>query len=82
MSTVSSVDDLVTGSEGTEIRDPDRPIVLLQQRICEKQADGSYQPPDLQDVGSAANWFGSALSKPVATTSPESLVWNGSLRRA
>jgi len=44
MSSVSSTDGRVLGSRGTEVREVDGPIILLQRRACEKQPDGSYQP--------------------------------------
>ena len=47
MKTSSSTDGQVIGSNGTDVRDPSGPIILLQRRPCEKQPDGSYRPsPD------------------------------------
>lgn len=46
MSTVSSTDGRVMGSNGADVLDPDGPIILLQRRPCEKQPNGSYQPSD------------------------------------
>ena len=47
MSEISSTDGQVIGGRGAELRDPDRPVILLQRRPCKKQADGSYLPsPD------------------------------------
>ena len=46
MSTVSSTDSRVIGSNGTDVRDADGPIILLQRRPCEKQPNGSCQPSD------------------------------------
>jgi hypothetical protein len=44
MQSVPSTDGQVIGSEGTDVRDPSGPIILLQRRACEKQAGGSYSP--------------------------------------
>lgn len=44
MSTRSSTDGRVTGSNGTAVHDPDGPIILLQRRPIEKRPDGSYGP--------------------------------------
>jgi hypothetical protein len=44
MSSVSATDGQVLGSCGTDVREVDGPIILLQRRACEKQPDGSYQP--------------------------------------
>ena len=46
MKTMSSTDGQVIGSNGTVVRDPNGPIILLQRRPCEKQPDGSYQPSE------------------------------------
>lgn len=46
MFTVGSTDGRVIGSNGTAIRDPDDPIILLQRRPCEELPDGSYRPSD------------------------------------
>ena len=40
MSSVSATDGQVLGSRGTEVREVDGPIILLQLRACEKQPDG------------------------------------------
>ena len=44
MTSISSTDGRVIGSRGTEIVDPNGPIILLQRRPCEKQPDESYRP--------------------------------------
>jgi hypothetical protein len=46
MSTVSSTDGQVIGTDGVAVRDPDGPIILLQRRACEKRPNGTYQPSD------------------------------------
>ena len=46
MSAVSVTDGRVIGSHGTDVRDADGPIILLQRRACEKQPNGSYRPSD------------------------------------
>ena len=44
LTTVSSTDGRVIGSNGTKVLDPEGPIILLQRRPCEKQPDGSFLP--------------------------------------
>jgi hypothetical protein len=44
MLSVPSTDGQVIGSNGPDVRDPAGPIILLQQRACEKQPGGSYSP--------------------------------------
>ncbi len=44
MLTVPATDGQVIGTRGTDIRDPEGPIILLQRRPCEKLPDGSYRP--------------------------------------
>lgn len=46
MTEIPGVDGRVIGSRGTEVHDPHGPIILLQQRPCERQPDGSYRPSD------------------------------------
>jgi len=41
---IHSTDGRVIGSNGTAVSDPGGPIILLQRRPCEKQADGRYRP--------------------------------------
>ncbi len=36
----------VIGSNGTEVRDPKGPIILLEERACEKGPNGNYQSSD------------------------------------
>ena len=44
MQTAGSIENKEIGRNETAVRDPRGPIVLLQKRPCEKQANGSYSP--------------------------------------
>lgn len=46
MTETPGVDGRVIGARGTETHDPRGPIILLQQRACERQPDGTYRPAD------------------------------------
>ena len=43
-SEVFSTEGRVIGFRGTEVYDASGPIILLQERPCERQPDGTYQP--------------------------------------